>query len=100
MSEISITKKIPGGLQDIPRRINDFIQKLRNTHLQDHDFDLKWDTTKKRAEIHSSHVSGEVVLGKEEVTLKLVLPLRYILFKGKIKRELEKLIDHELNTIT
>ena len=99
MSEIIITKKIPEGLTDIPRRIDDFVHKLRMTHLRDHDFSLSWNETKKKAEIHSEHVTGEVIIGDYDVNLKLIIPLSYILFKGTIKRELEKLIDEEMEVI-
>jgi hypothetical protein len=97
MSTIEITRKIPEGLRDIPRRIDDFVQNLRNTHLQDHDFSLVWNSTKMRAKIHSEHVTGEVIINECDVSLKLSIPLSYILFKGTIKKELEKLIDEELS---
>ncbi len=99
MSEIIITRKIPEGLTDIPRRVDDFVHKLRMTHLRDHDFSLQWDTAKKHAQIYSEHVQGDVTISDYEVSLKLVIPLTYILFKGTIKRELEKLIDEEMEVI-
>lgn len=90
MPKIKIAQSHALSREDLEKRVDDYLIKLRDDKMKMVDFDFKWKDDKQGVDLTGKGFKGFVKVADNEVEIKVDLSLMLSPFKGKVEDGLKR----------